>query len=90
MNVEVVNVEVLIVMSVAGKFFWFMLYTYVTLIYFTFFGKLPPLYQSCPHYKLLLGMGQECMHTSATTPVLCNIQHRLHGLLRQQLLCTSS
>lgn len=43
MNVEVVNVEVLIVMCVAGKFFWFMLYTYVTLIYFTFFGKLPPL-----------------------------------------------
>lgn len=27
------------VRSVAGKFFWFLLFNYLTLIYFTFFGK---------------------------------------------------
>ena len=32
----------------AGKFFWFLLFNYLTLIYFTFFGKLKCLFEVFP------------------------------------------
>ena len=39
----------------AGKFFWFLLYTYLTQVYFTFFGKLATL-------ALTSRMGHIAMH----------------------------
>lgn len=40
----------------AGKFFWFLLYTYLTQVYFTFFGEsynLPLAYQAYTHANVL-------------------------------------
>ena len=38
---NVVQAEAELCVAAAGKFFWFLLYTYLTQVYFTFFGESP-------------------------------------------------